>query len=167
MIESSFFDPANFSFPAGSHICEVEIDPETGRVKLDKYTAVDDFGTIVNPLIVEGQVHGGLAQGIGQALCENAQYDDSGQLITASYMDYTMPRADDLPEFNLGFTCTKATTNPLGVKGCGEAGTIAATPTVMNAVINALGGKEISLPATAEKVWKACKELKKSNAKAA
>ena len=167
LIESSFFDPANFSFPAGSHICEVEIDPETGRVKLDKYTAVDDFGTIVNPLIVEGQVHGGLAQGIGQALYENAQYDDSGQLITASYMDYTMPRADDLPDFNLGFTCTKATTNPLGVKGCGEAGTIASTPTVMNAVINALGGKEISLPATAEKVWKACKEMKKSNAKAA
>ena len=167
LIESSFFDPANFSFPAGSHICEVEIDPETGHVKLDKYTAVDDFGTIVNPLIVEGQVHGGLAQGIGQALYENAQYDDSGQLITASYMDYTMPRADDLPDFNLGFTCTKATTNPLGVKGCGEAGTIAATPTVMNAVINALGGKEISLPATAEKVWKACKEMKKSNAKAA
>jgi len=167
LIESSFFDPANFSFPAGSHICEVEIDPETGEVKLDKYTAVDDFGTIVNPLIVEGQVHGGLAQGIGQALCENAQYDESGQLITASYMDYTMPRADNFPEFNIGFTCTKATTNPLGVKGCGEAGTIAATPTVMNAVINALGGKEISLPATAEKVWKACKELKKSNAKAA
>ncbi len=167
LIESSFYDPSNFSFPAGSHICEVEIDPETGEVKLDKYTAVDDFGTIVNPLIVEGQVHGGLAQGIGQALYENAQYDETGQLITASYMDYTMPRADNFPEFNIGYTCTKATTNPLGVKGCGEAGTIAATPTVMNAVINALGGKEISLPATAEKVWKACKENKGSNAKAA
>ena len=167
LIESSFFDPANFSFPAGSHICEVEIDPDTGNVKLDKYTAVDDFGTIVNPLIVEGQVHGGLAQGIGQALYENAQYDKTGQLITASYMDYTMPRADNFPEFNIGFTCTKATTNPLGVKGCGEAGTIAATPTVMNAVINALGGEEISLPATAEKIWNACNKNKNKNSEAA
>ena len=167
LIESSFFDPANFSFPAGSHIAEVEIDPETGHVKLDKYTAVDDFGTIVNPTIVEGQVHGGLAQGIGQALTENAEYDESGQLITASYMDYTMPRADNFPEFQLGFTCTKATTNPLGVKGCGEAGAIAAPPTVMNAVINALDGHEIQMPATAEKVWKVCKELKKTKAKAA
>ena len=164
LIESSFFDPANFSFPAGSHICEVEIDPDTGNVKLDKYTAVDDFGTIVNPLIVEGQVHGGLAQGIGQALYENAQYEKTGQLITPSYMDYTMPRADNFPEFNIGFTCTKATTNPLGVKGCGEAGTIAATPTVMNAVINALGGEEISLPATAEKIWNACNKNKNSEA---
>ena len=162
--ETSFFDPANFSFPAGSHIAEVEIDPETGDVKLDKYTAVDDFGTIVNPTIVEGQVHGGIAQGVGQALTENAEYDESGQLITASYMDYTMPRADNLPDFQLGFTCTKATTNPLGVKGCGEAGSIAAPPTVMNAVINALGGQEISMPATAEKVWK---ELKKNGSKKA
>jgi carbon-monoxide dehydrogenase large subunit len=165
--ETSFFDPANFSFPAGSHIAEVEIDPETGDVKLEKYTAVDDFGTIVNPLVVEGQVHGGLAQGIGQALYENAHYDETGQLTTASYMDYTMPRADNFPELQLGFTCTKATTNPLGVKGCGEAGSIAAPPTVMNAVINALDGQEISMPATAEKVWNACKELKKSNAEAA
>ena len=165
--ETSFFDPENFSFPAGSHIAEVEIDPETGDVKLDKYTAVDDFGTIVNPTIVEGQVHGGLAQGVGQALTENAEYDESGQLITASYMDYAMPRADNLPDFQLGFTCTKATTNPLGVKGCGEAGSIAAPPTVMNAVINALGGQEISMPATSEKVWKACKQMKKNDAKAA
>ncbi len=165
--ESAFFDPANFSFPAGSHIAEVEIDPETGEVKLDKYTAVDDFGTIVNPTIVEGQVHGGLAQGIGQALTENAEYDETGQLITASYMDYTMPRADNLPNFNLGFTCTKATTNPLGVKGCGEAGAIAAPSTVMNAVINALDGQEIQMPATSEKVWQACKNLKKTKNKAA
>ena len=167
LIESSFFDPANFSFPAGSHICEVEIDPDTGNVKVEKYTAVDDFGRIVNPMIVEGQVHGGIAQGIGQALHENTQYDETGQLMTASYMDYTMPRADNFPEFNLGFTCTHATSNPLGVKGCGEAGAIASPPTVMNAVIDALGGQEISMPATAEKVWKACKSLKKSNAKAA
>ena len=167
LIESSFFDPANFSFPAGSHICEVEIDPDTGNVKVEKYTAVDDFGRIVNPMIVEGQVHGGIAQGIGQALHENTQYDETGQLMTASYMDYTMPRADNFPEFNLGFTCTHATSNPLGVKGCGEAGAIASPPTVMNAVIDALGGQEISMPATAEKVWKACKTMKKSNAKAA
>jgi carbon-monoxide dehydrogenase large subunit len=165
--ETSFFDPANFSFPAGSHIAEVEIDPDTGDVKLEKYTAVDDFGTIVNPMVVEGQVHGGLAQGIGQALYENAHYDETGQLITASYMDYTMPRADNFPDFQLGFTCTKATTNPLGVKGCGEAGSIGAPPTVMNAVINALGGQEISMPATAEKIWKACKENRQSNSKVA
>ena len=167
LIESSFYDPTNFSFPAGSHICEVEIDPETGLVKVEKYTAVDDFGRIVNPLVVEGQVHGGIAQGIGQALHENTQYDETGQLITASYMDYTMPRADNFPEFNLGFTCTHATSNPLGVKGCGEAGAIASPPTVMNAVIDALGGQEITMPATAEKVWEACKSLKKSNFKAA
>ena len=116
-------------------------------------------------MIVEGQIHGGLAQGIGQALYENAQYDESGQLITASYMDYTMPRADDLPDFNLGFTCTKATTNPLGVKGCGEAGTIAAPPAVINAVIDAIG-EDISMPATAEKVWSVLKKngLKKAAA---
>lgn len=167
LIETAFFDPANFSFPAGTHICEVEIDPETGEVKVEKYTAVDDFGRIVNPNIVEGQVHGGIAQGIGQALYENAQYDETGQLVTASYMDYTMPRADNFPEFNLGFTCTPATTNPLGVKGCGEAGAIASPPAVMNAVIDALGGQEISMPATAEKVWRACKSMKKSNYKAA
>ncbi len=167
LIETAFFDPANFSFPAGTHICEVEIDPETGEVKVEKYTAVDDFGRIVNPNIVEGQVHGGIAQGIGQALYENAQYDETGQLITASYMDYTIPRADNFPEFNLGFTCTLATTNPLGVKGCGEAGAIASPPAVMNAVIDALGGQEITMPATAEKVWRACKSMKKSNYKAA
>ena len=118
-------------------------------------------------MVVEGQVHGGLAQGIGQALYENAQYDETGQLMTGSYMDYTMPRADNFHEFNIGYTCTHATSNPLGVKGCGEAGAIAAPPTVMNAVIDALGGQEITMPATAEKVWKACKGLKKSNAKAA
>ena len=164
--ETSFFDPVNFSFPAGSHICEVEVDPDTGETKLVKYTAVDDFGTIINPLVVEGQVHGGLAQGIGQALYENCHYDESGQLVTASYMDYTMPRADNFPEFTLGFTCTPATSNPLGTKGCGEAGAIAAPPAVMNAVMNAIG-TEISMPATAEKVWKACNRNKKRNSEAA
>ncbi len=164
--ETAFYDPINFSFPAGSHICEVEIDPDTGETKVDKYTAVDDFGRIINPMIVEGQIHGGLAQGIGQALYENAHYDETGQLVTASYMDYTMPRADNFPEFNIGYTCTEATSNPLGAKGCGEAGAIASPPAVMNAVVDALG-TEVSMPATAEKVWKACKDKNKSNSKAA
>ena len=164
--ETSFFDPVNFSFPAGTHICEVEVDPDTGETKVAKYTAVDDFGTIINPLIVEGQVHGGLVQGIGQALYENCHYDDSGQLVTASYMDYTMPRADNFPDFNLGFTCTPATSNPLGTKGCGEAGAIAAPPAVMNAVIDAIG-TEISMPATAEKVWSALNKSKNKNSEAA
>jgi len=151
--ETSFYDPANFSFPAGTHICEVEVDQSTGLTKVVKYTAVDDFGTIINPLVVEGQVHGGLAQGIGQALYENGVYDSAGQLTTASYMDYTMPRADNFPHFEINYTSTPATSNPLGVKGCGEAGAIAAPPAVMNAVVDALG-TDVSMPATAEKVWK-------------
>jgi len=161
LVETSFFDPSNFSFPAGSHICEVEVDQDTGETKVAKYTVVDDFGTVINPLIVEGQVHGGLAQGIGQALYENAHYDESGQLITASYMDYTMPRADNFPEFKLGFTSTPATSNPLGAKGCGEAGTIAAPAAVMNAVIDAVD-TDISMPATSEKVCNALKKNKKN-----
>jgi len=161
LAETSFFDPSNFSFPAGSHICEVEVDQDTGETKVVKYTVVDDFGTIINPLVVEGQVHGGVAQGIGQALYENAHYDKSGQLITASYMDYTMPRADNFPEFKLGFTSTPATSNPLGAKGCGEAGTIAAPPAVMNAVIDAIG-EDISMPATSEKVCNALQKNKKN-----
>ena len=120
--ETAFYDPVNFSFPAGSHVCEVEVDPTTGETKVDTYTCVDDFGNLINPMIVEGQIHGGLAQGIGQALYENAYYDETGQLVTASYMDYTMPRADNFPEFRIDYTCTPATSNPLGVKGCGEAG---------------------------------------------
>ena len=161
LVETSFFDPSNFSFPAGSHICEVEVDQDTGETKVVKYTVVDDFGTIINPMIVEGQVHGGVAQGIGQALYENTHYDESGQLTTASYMDYTMPRADNFPEFKLGFTSTPATSNPLGAKGCGEAGTIAAPPAVMNAVIDAIG-EDISMPATSEKVCNALRKNKKS-----
>ena len=159
--ETSFYDPVNFSFPAGTHICEVEVDQDTGETKVVKYTAVDDFGTIINPMIVEGQVHGGLAQGIGQALYENGHYDESGQLMTASYMDYTMPRADNFPQFKIDYTTTPATSNPLGSKGCGEAGAIASPPAVMNAVVDAIG-TDISMPATAEKVWK---ELKKNNSK--
>ena len=155
--ETAFYDPVNFSFPAGTHICEVEVDQDTGETKVAKYTAVDDFGTIINPMIVEGQVYGGLAQGIGQALYENGHYDESGQLTTASYMDYTMPRADNFPQFKLDFTTTPATSNPLGAKGCGEAGAIAAPPAVMNAVIDAVG-TDVSMPATAEKVWNALKK---------
>ena len=161
--ETAFYDPVNFSFPAGTHICEVEVDQETGETKVEKYTAVDDFGTIINPMIVEGQVYGGVAQGIGQALYENGHYDESGQLTTASYMDYTMPRADNFPQFKLDFTTTPATSNPLGAKGCGEAGAIAAPPAVMNAVIDAIGS-DISMPATSEKVWKI---LKKNGSKKA
>ncbi len=161
--ETAFYDPVNFSFPAGTHICEVEIDQETGETKVEKYTAVDDFGTIINPMIVEGQVYGGIVQGIGQALYENGNYDESGQLTTASYMDYTMPRADNFPQFKLDFTTTPATSNPLGSKGCGEAGAIASPPAVMNAVIDAVG-TDVSMPATAEKVWKA---LKKNGSKKA
>ena len=161
LVETSFFDPSNFSFPSGTHICEVEVDQDTGETKVVKYTVVDDFGTIINPMIVEGQVHGGVAQGIGQALYENAHYDESGQLITASYMDYTMPRADNFPEFKLGFTSTPATSNPLGAKGCGEAGTIAAPAAVMNAVIDAID-TDISMPATSEKVCNALQKNKKS-----
>ena len=154
--ETAFYDPVNFSFPAGTHICEVEIDQETGETKVEKYTAVDDFGTIINPMVVEGQVYGGIVQGIGQALYENGNYDESGQLTSASYMDYTMPRADNFPQFKLDFTTTPATSNPLGSKGCGEAGAIASPPAVMNAVIDAVGS-DVSMPATAEKVWKVLK----------
>ena len=163
--ETSFYDPVNFSFPAGTHICEVEVDQETGETKVEKYTAVDDFGTIINPMVVEGQVYGGIVQGIGQALYENGNYDESGQLTSASYMDYTMPRADNFPEFKLDFTTTPATSNPLGSKGCGEAGAIAAPPAVMNAVIDAVGS-DVSMPATAEKVWKVLKKNRSKKAAA-
>src|SRR5688500_4548937 len=123
--ETAFYDPTNFTFPAGTYICEVEIDKQTGEVKIDRFTAVDDFGTIINPMIVEGQVHGGLAQGIGQALMENCVYDkETGQLLTGSFMDYAMPRAEDFPMFKVDTVCTPCTHNPLGTKGCGEAGAI-------------------------------------------
>ena len=153
--ETAFYDPLNFTFPAGTHIAEVEIDPATGVVEIADWAAVDDFGNIINPMIVEGQVHGGIAQGVGQALLENTVYDkETGQLVTGSYMDYCMPRADDLPSFKVGTTETPCPHNPLGVKGCGEAGAIAAPAALMNAITNALG-KEIDMPATPEKVWQA------------
>ena len=153
--ESAFWDPTNFTFPAGVHICELEIDPATGVTTIERWTAVDDFGNVINPLIVEGQVHGGIAQGVGQALHEGAVYDAEGQLITASYMDYQMPRAHDLPSYNVGMTITPCPSNPLGIKGCGEAGAIASPPAVINAITNALGHENITMPATPEKVWKA------------
>lgn len=156
--QRAFYDPTNFTFPFGCHICEVEIDKDTGTVDIVNFTAVDDFGKLVNPMIVEGQIHGGIAHGVGQALMETCIYDDSGQLLTGSYMDYTMPRADDLPSFKLGFTETPCPHNPLGVKGCGEAGAIAAPPAVINAVIDALselGVTDITMPATPQKVWQA------------
>ncbi|HTJ93784.1 MAG TPA: xanthine dehydrogenase family protein molybdopterin-binding subunit [Pararobbsia sp.] len=161
--ETAFYDPPNFTFPAGCHICEVEIDPETGETAIIAMTAVDDFGNIINPMIVEGQVHGGLAQGIGQALLEGCVYDrESGQLLTGSYMDYAMPRAADLPNFNVGTTCTPCTHNPLGVKGCGEAGAIGSTPAVINAITDAVGARDIAMPATPERVWRALQDTQNS-----
>lgn len=156
--ESAFYDPLNFTFPSGCHICEVEIDPETGVTEIVNFVAVDDFGVIINPMIVEGQVHGGIAQGIGQALLEGAHYDETGQLITGSFMDYCMPRADDLPNFNLGFTQTDCPSNPMGMKGCGEAGAIASPPAIINAITDALGVREIEMPATPARVWHALSE---------
>lgn len=154
--ETAFYDPLNFTYPAGVHIAEVEVDPDTGITQIVDWVAVDDFGRVLNPMIVEGQVHGGIAQGVGQALLENCVYDkESGQLMTGSYMDYTMPRADDLPLFRVGMTVTECTHNPLGVKGCGEAGAIAAPPALINAITDAIG-EEIDMPATAEKVWRVC-----------
>jgi len=156
--ETAFYDPKNFTFPGGCHICEVEIDPDTGIVQIDRFTAADDFGRIINPMIVEGQVHGGITQGIGQALYEQCVYDDSGQLLTGSYMDYCMPKADNLPNFKLTTNTTLCAHNVLGVKGCGEAGTIGSTPAVINAVVDALSGlgvNDISMPATPERVWQA------------
>ena len=156
--EKTFYDPPNFTYPAGAHICEVEVDAQTGVVYIDRFVAVDDFGHIVNPMIVEGQVHGGLAQGIGQALLEHGVYDETGQLLSGSYMDYAMPRADDLPSFVVDTTTTPCTHNPLGVKGCGEAGAIGSTAAVMNAVTDALGVMELAMPATAETVWRALRK---------
>ena len=153
--------PGNFTYPAGAYICEVEVDPDTGKVDVVKFTAADDFGNVMNPMIVSGQVHGGLGQGIGQALLEGAAYDENGQLLSASYMDYTMPRADDLPFYEVDHSqATPCTHNPLGVKGCGEAGAIGSPPTIVNAVIDALqsGGKNVThidMPLTPSRVWAA------------
>ncbi|WP_259779956.1 xanthine dehydrogenase family protein molybdopterin-binding subunit [Aestuariispira ectoiniformans] len=156
--EQAFYDPMNFTYPGGCHICEVEIDPDTGVTEVVNMTAVDDVGRVINPMIVEGQVHGGIAQGIGQALLETCSYDDDGQLLSGSYMDYTMPRADNLPDFKVATAGTLCTHNSLGVKGCGEVGAIGSPPAVINAVVDALwdlGIHDISMPATPQKVWQA------------
>ena len=164
--ETAFYDPANFTYPSGAYACEVEVDPETGKVRVDRMCAVDDFGNVINPMIVTGQVHGGLAQGIGQALVEQTFYDEYGQLLSASYMDYTMPRADDLPMFQVDHSQgTPCVHNPLGVKGCGEAGAIGSPPTVVNAVVDALqsGGHNIThidMPVTPVRVWEAMQNAK-------
>ncbi|APW38791.1 carbon monoxide dehydrogenase [Rhodoferax koreense] len=162
--ETAFYDPTNFTFPAGTYICEVEVDPATGVVRVDRFTAVDDFGTIINPMIVEGQVHGGIVQGIGQALLENCVYDpDTGQLLTGSFMDYAMPRADDFPNFHIDTISTPCTHNPLGTKGCGEAGAIGSPPAVINAVLDALhplGVTEFDMPASPNRVWTAIQAAK-------
>jgi len=155
--ETAFYDPKNFTFPGGTHICEVEIDPDTGVTRVVKFTAVDDVGRVINPMIVEGQIQGGIAQGIGQALLENAVYDKDGQLLSGSFMDYCMPRADDLPNIDVGTHTTLCTHNPLGVKGCGEVGAIGSPPAVINAVVDALkpyGVKNLDMPASPEKVWR-------------
>jgi carbon-monoxide dehydrogenase large subunit len=156
--EGAFYDPTNFTFPAGCHICEVEIDPDTGQTEIVNFTAVDDFGVLVNPMIVEGQVHGGIAQGVGQALLENAAYSSEGQLVSGSFMDYSMPRAHNLPSFKVDTTETKCPSNPLGIKGCGEAGAIAAPAAVINAITDAVGSENVPMPATAEVVWAAAQK---------
>ncbi|TDI85035.1 MAG: xanthine dehydrogenase family protein molybdopterin-binding subunit, partial [Caldithrix sp.] len=156
--DNAFWDPKNFTFPFGTHICLVEVEPGTGKVKILRYLAVDDVGNVINPMIVDGQIHGGVAQGAGQVLWEGAVYDDSGQLVTGSFMDYAIPKADDLPFIEVGRTTTPCPDNPLGVKGAGEAGTIAATACIANAVIDAvahLGVKDIPMPMTPERVWNA------------
>ncbi|MER8631259.1 xanthine dehydrogenase family protein molybdopterin-binding subunit [Mesorhizobium opportunistum] len=159
--ETAFYDPSNFTFPAGCYICEVEIDPETGTTEIVQFVAADDFGNIINPMIVEGQVHGGIAQGVGQALLEGAHYDASGQLLTASYMDYTMPRADDLPSFKVSTSNTPCPGNPLGIKGCGEAGAIGSPPAVINAITDAIGIPDIAMPASPSTVWAAIRAATK------
>jgi aerobic carbon-monoxide dehydrogenase large subunit len=152
------YDGPPSAFPNGCHIAEVEVDPDTGMVEVVKYTFVNDFGVVINPLLVDGQAHGGIVQGIGQALRERTVYDENGQLLTGSYMDYAMPRADDAPLFVHQFHSVPATTNPLGAKGCGEAGCAGALPSIMNALVDALselGIRHIDMPATPERVWQA------------
>ncbi|MGH1368012.1 MAG: xanthine dehydrogenase family protein molybdopterin-binding subunit [Maritimibacter sp.] len=159
--ETAFYDPANFTYPSGAYMCEVEVDEETGKVEVLGFTAADDFGNVINPMIVEGQVHGGVAQGIGQAMLENVTFDENGQLLSGSFMDYAMPRADDMPMFSVDHSnVTPCTHNPLGVKGCGEAGAIGSPPAVINAVVDALqrGGYDVNhidMPVSPSRVWEA------------
>jgi len=162
---SAFFDPPNFVYPFGAHIAVVRVDVETGEIKLERYVAVDDCGKVINPMIVEGQIHGGIVQGVGQALWEGAVYDESGQLLSGSMMDYALPKAGAFPRFELGMTETPTSVNPLGVKGIGETGTIASTPAVYNAVLDAvapLGVERIDMPLTPERVWRAIRDARRS-----
>jgi len=161
---SGSFSPEPPSHPNGCHVCELEVDPDTGEVRIDRYFVVDDLGRILNPMIVRGQIHGGVVQGIGQALAEQQVYDrGSGQLLTGSFMDYCMPRADLVPEIDTALEEVPCRTNPLGVKGIGESGTIGAPPTVINAIIDALkplGVQDIDMPATPARVWEAMRQAK-------
>ncbi len=162
--ESAFYDPKNFTYPSGCHVCELEVDPQTGAIEILNYSVADDFGRVINPMIVAGQVHGGITQGVGQALLEQCVYDpESGQLLTASYLNYCIPRADDVPSFRLDTAVTPCTHNPLGVKGCGEAGAIGSPPAIIDAVLDALapvGVEDISMPATPVNVWKAIQQAR-------
>jgi aerobic carbon-monoxide dehydrogenase large subunit len=163
---TTFFDPSNFVFPFGTHIAVVEVDAETGHIELKRYVAVDDFGNVINPMIVDGQLHGGIAQGVAQALWENAVYDDNGQLLSGSMMEYAVPKADQFPMFETDRTVTPSPVNPLGVKGAGEAGTIASTAAVANAVMDALspfGIKHIDMPFTPAKIWRAIQNANGAN----
>jgi carbon-monoxide dehydrogenase large subunit len=163
---SYHFSAKSYSYPCGCHVAEVEVDEETGVVSVARYALVSDFGTVINPMLLEGQLHGGIVQGIGQALYEDCRYDpDSGQLITGSFMDYCLPRASHVPVFNWGRTETMCTTNPLGIKGCGESGPTAAMPAVMNALMDALKDCDtagLDMPATPEKVWRVLRSARKS-----
>jgi carbon-monoxide dehydrogenase large subunit len=157
------YDPGNFTFPSGAHVCVVEIDTETGEVRIEKYVAVDDCGNVINPMIVEGQIHGGITQGIAEAMFEEGVYDENGNLMTSSMTNYLVPSAAELPTYELDRTVTPSSTNPMGVKGIGEAGTIAAPPAVVNAVLDALsylGVTDIEMPATPERVWRAIRQAK-------
>ena len=159
----TFFDPVNFTFPAGTYMAVVEVDPETGVVTPLQFYCMDDCGNVLNPMIAEGQVHGGVAQGIGQALYENAVYDDNGQLVSGSMMDYAVPKATQLPSYTTEFAGVPSPSNPMGVKGIGEAGSIGATPAIVNAVIDALsplGIRHIDLPLTSQRVWQAIQDAK-------
>ncbi|MFY9220032.1 MAG: molybdopterin cofactor-binding domain-containing protein, partial [Candidatus Nanopelagicales bacterium] len=163
----STVDPQDFSYPHGTHLAAVEVDTETGKTTLRTYVCVDDVGVQVNPMIVEGQVHGGLAQGIAQAMYEGVEYDEDGNLLTASLADYLVPSAADLPSFTTSTTETPSTTNPLGTKGVGEAGTIASTPAIINAIVDALrpmGVTDVQMPASPQRVWRTLQEAKGGNA---
>ncbi len=166
--ELAMFRPGALNFPNGCHVAEIEIDPDTGTLEIVGYVVVDDFGTVINPLLLDGQIHGGLAQGIGQAVMENVAFDrDTGQLLAGSFMDYCMPRADDLPMFELAFNAVPTSTNPLGAKGAGEAGAVGALPAMMNAVVDALapvGVEHIAMPATPECIWRAIRDAEKTSA---